>query len=54
MLEKVLLMAASMTQEASNIDSHDISAGTLMIDKTLVLNMADIMGLYYYCHVRDV
>ena len=56
-LEKLILMAASMSHEANNRDSHDLmlplSVETLMIDQTLVLNMADIMGHYYYCH-RDV
>ena len=57
-LENVLLLAASILQEARNRDPHDMtlpfSPETLMVDNTLVLNMADIIGHYHFCHVKDV
>ena len=52
------LTAASILQEANNRDPHDLTlafrAEALMVDQTLVLNLADIMGHYYYCHVINV
>ena len=57
-LDQVTLMAASILQEANNKDPHDLTlpfrAETLMVDQTLVLNLADIMAHYYNCHVRNV
>ena len=57
-MEHVTLTAASILQEANNRDPHDLAlpfkAEALMVDQTLVLNLADIMGHYYYCHVINV
>ena len=56
-LEQVLLLAASTLQEVNNRDHHDIAVlfkEPLMIDKTLVLNMADIIGQHYYRHAKQI
>ena len=57
-MEHVTLTAASILQEANNRDPHDLAlpfrAEALMVDQTLVLNLADILGHYYYCHVKNV